>query len=284
MEAFGSFFQSSHIFLPLLVRFLLILFRIHTTTDTTNAFEISFRRIHIYILKQRNEFWRHAPRGRTEGTFIYMRFLSLTRLFRCVAAVCAAMRRNPIHLFFLLSRARVTEASISSFAKMMISLFTHCSGGSSFLVGVFQNALLRERERERDKQMCFPISPKTREKEREDQRLISPNKKKCKREGKKTNRQPKHIKEREREREKESVFFKERETFFLLSLSPFSVFPGGRSELKSRQTFFVSPRDTDLISLSLLLLHVTMKYFIIVQRYETVRRARDFEIRGRDGD
>ena len=207
MEAFGSFFQSSHIFLPLLVRFLLILFRIHTTTDTTNAFEISFRRIHIYILKQRNEFWRHAPRGRTEGTFIYMRFLSLTRLFRCVAAVCAAMRRNPIHLFFLLSRARVTEASISSFAKMMISLFTHCSGGSSFLVGVFQNALLRERERERDKQMCFPISPKTREKEREDQHLLSPNKKKCKREGKKNESTAKtYQRKRKRERERECFF------------------------------------------------------------------------------
>ena len=207
MEAFGSFFQSSHIFLPLLVRFLLILFRIHTTTDTTNAFEISFRRIHIYILKQRNEFWRHAPRGRTEGTFIYMRFLSLTRLFRCVAAVCAAMRRNPIHLFFLLSRASLPEESISSFAKMMISLFTHCSGGSSFLVGVFQNALLRERERERDKQMCFPISPKTREKEREDQRLISPNKKKCKREGKKNESTAKtYQRKRKRERERECFF------------------------------------------------------------------------------
>ena len=56
---------------------------------------------------------------------------------------------------------------------------------------------------------------------------------------------------RKREREKESVFLEKRETFFLLSLSPFSDFPGGRSELKSRQTFFVSPRDTDLISLSL---------------------------------
>ena len=223
MEAFGSFFQSSHIFLPLLVRFLLILFRIHTTTDTTNAFEISFRRIHIYILKQRNEFWRHAPRGRTEGTFIYMRFLSLTRLFRCVAAVCAAMRRNPIHLFFLLSRASLPEESISSFAKMMISLFTHCSGGSSFLVGVFQNALLRERERERDKQKCFPISPKTREKEREDQHLLSPNKKKCKREGKKTNRQPKHIKERERERERKRVFFFRKERHFSSFLSLLSL-------------------------------------------------------------
>jgi hypothetical protein len=63
---------------------------------------------------------------------------------------------------------------------------------------------------------------------------------------------------RKREREKESVFLEKRETFFLLSLSPFSDF-GGRSELKSRQTFFVSPRDTDLISLSILLLHVTMK-------------------------
>ena len=222
MEAFGSFFQSSHIFLPLLVRFLLILFRIHTTTDTTNAFEISFRRIHIYILKQRNEFWRHAPRGRTEGTFIYMRFLSLTRLFRCVAAVCAAMRRNPIHLFFLLSRARVTEASISSFAKMMISLFTHCSGGSSFLVGVFQNALLRERERERerDKQMCFPISPKTREKEREDQHLISPNKKKCKREGKKNESTAKtYQRKRKRERERECFFLGKRDIFPPFSLS-----------------------------------------------------------------
>ena len=220
MEAFGSFFQSSHIFLPLLVRFLLILFRIHTTTDTTNAFEISFRRIHIYILKQRNEFWRHAPRGRTEGTFIYMRFLSLTRLFRCVAAVCAAMRRNPIHLFFLLSRASLPEELISSFAKMMISLFTHCSGGSSFLVGVFQNALLRERERERDKQMCFPISPKTREKEREDQRLISPNKKKCKREGKKNESTAKtYQRKRKRERERECFFLGKRDIFPPFSLS-----------------------------------------------------------------
>jgi len=208
MEAFGSFFQSSHIFLPLLVRFLLILFRIHTTTDTTNAFEISFRRIHIYILKQRNEFWRHAPRGRTEGTFIYMRFLSLTRLFRCVAAVCAAMRRNPIHLFFLLSRARVTEASISSFAKMMISLFTHCSGGSSFLVGVFQNALLRERERERERQTdVFSDLPKNKGKRERRPTLDFTQQKEVQKRGKKNESTAKtYQRKRKRERERECFF------------------------------------------------------------------------------
>ena len=76
--------------------------------DITNAFikERSLHRIYIYILKQQNEFWRHAPRGRTQGnTHIDLfsdslyAFSSLTRLL-CVAAVRAAMRRNPIHLFF----------------------------------------------------------------------------------------------------------------------------------------------------------------------------------------
>ena len=223
MEAFGSFFQSSHIFLPLLVRFLLILFRIHTTTDTTNAFEISFRRIHIYILKQRNEFWRHAPRGRTEGTFIYMRFLSLTRLFRCVAAVCAAMRRNPIHLFFLLSRARVTEASISSFAKMMISLFTHCSGGSSFLVGVFQNALLRERERERERETqtdVFSDLPKNKGKRERRPTLDFTQQKEVQKRGKKNESTAKtYQRKRKRERERECFFLGKRDIFPPFSLS-----------------------------------------------------------------
>ena len=220
MEAFGSFFQSSHIFLPLLVRFLLILFRIHTTTDTTNAFEISFRRIHIYILKQRNEFWRHAPRGRTEGTFIYMRFLSLTRLFRCVAAVCAAMRRNPIHLFFLLSRASLPEESISSFAKMMISLFTHCSGGSSFLVGVFQNALLRERERERQTDV-FSDLPKNKGKRERRPTLDFTQQKEVQKRGKKKRIDSQNIskKEKERESERECFFLGKRDIFPPFSLS-----------------------------------------------------------------
>ena len=222
MEAFGSFFQSSHIFLPLLVRFLLILFRIHTTTDTTNAFEISFRRIHIYILKQRNEFWRHAPRGRTEGTFIYMRFLSLTRLFRCVAAVCAAMRRNPIHLFFLLSRARVTEASISSFAKMMISLFTHCSGGSSFLVGVFQNALLRERERERQTDV-FSDLPKNKGKRERRPTLDFTQQKEVQKRGKKKRIDSQNISKKEKERERKRVFFLRKERHFSSFLSLLSL-------------------------------------------------------------
>ena len=224
MEAFGSFFQSSHIFLPLLVRFLLILFRIHTTTDTTNAFEISFRRIHIYILKQRNEFWRHAPRGRTEGTFIYMRFLSLTRLFRCVAAVCAAMRRNPIHLFFLLSRARVTEASISSFAKMMISLFTHCSGGSSFLVGVFQNALLRERERERERQTdVFSDLHKKKGKRERRPTLDFTQQKEVQKRGKKKRIDSQNISKKEKERERKRVFFLRKERHFSSFLSLLSL-------------------------------------------------------------
>ena len=111
-------------------------------------------------------------------------------------------------------------------------------------MGVFQLALFL-REREERQTDVFSDLPNKGKRERKTN-TFDFTEKKSKREGKKTNRQPKHIKEREREREKESVFLKERETFFLLSLSPFSDF-GGRSELKSRQTFFVSPRETDLI-------------------------------------
>ena len=104
--------------------------------------------------------------------------------------------------------------------------------------------------------MCFPISPREKKRERRPTLDFSPKTKRSAKERKKKRIDSQNISKKEkelkrkRERERESVFFKERETFFLLSLSPFFDF-GGRSELKSRQTFFVSPRDTDLISLSL---------------------------------
>jgi hypothetical protein len=62
--------------------------------------------------------------------------------------------------------------------------------------------------------------------ERRPHTLISPNEKKCKREEKKTNRQPKHNiskKERERERERKRVFFKRKERHFSSFLSLLSL-------------------------------------------------------------
>jgi hypothetical protein len=72
--------------------------------------------------------------------------------------------------------------------------------------------------------------------ERRPHTLISPNEKKCKREEKKTNRQPKHNtyrrkKEKERERERKRVFFKRKERHFssFLSLLSLSSPEGGAS-------------------------------------------------------
>ena len=86
----------------------------------------------------------------------------------CVAAVRAAMRGEIQSIFFflpLLSRAK--ESSGVDLSKTRISLFTRCSGRSSGLVGVFQNALFLE-ERERDERMCLSdLPPKTSKGKRE---------------------------------------------------------------------------------------------------------------------
>ena len=123
MEAFGKFFQSSQL--------VFVRVRIQHRADIyTNALCIKERSLHriythtyIYILKQRrkNEFWRHAPRGRTEGNtqqhaqICFHAFSSLTRRRLFVAAVPHDEKKNPIHLFFSSSFARefISEASIS---------------------------------------------------------------------------------------------------------------------------------------------------------------------------
>ena len=137
--------------------------RAYSNTTTRRYYERVCQRdlieyTYIYILKQqrKNEFWRHAPRGRTEGNTQH------TDLFLCVfvfdaTTLCgcgsrAAMRRNPIHLFFSCFRARVCigGVDISSFFAEMIIPLSFCVP-RSIREGdrVFQNALfVRERERE----------------------------------------------------------------------------------------------------------------------------------------
>ena len=163
-----------------------------------------------------------CPAG-ADGRYVYLYAFSLFDATIPMCGCCLCRNEKKSNPSFFPAFARESNGGVDpSFAKMMISLFTHCSGGSSFLVGVFQNALLRERERERerDKQMCFPISPKTREKEREDQHLISPNKKKCKREGKKNESTAKtYQRKRKRERERECFFLGKRDIFPPFSLS-----------------------------------------------------------------
>ena len=140
------------------------------------------------------------------------------------AAVCAAMReRNLIHLFSCF-RARVWSWSLLK--DEHCSLFAaQYSKGRSGLVGVFQLALfLREREK-RDKRMCFPISPTTREKEKgRPTRLSSP--KRSPKERKKNQSTAKTYPRKRKswkERERRSVFLKRKERHFFSSLSPFSL-------------------------------------------------------------
>ena len=116
--------------------------RAYSNTTTRRYYERVCQRdlieyTYIYILKQqrKNEFWRHAPRGRTEGNTQH------TDLFLCVfvfdaTTLCgcgsrAAMRRNPIHLFFpAFAREFVSEASISLLSSQRwssLSLFV-CRG------------------------------------------------------------------------------------------------------------------------------------------------------------
>ena len=145
----------------------------------------------------------------------YMRF----RLWRdcSVAAVflCRNEKKSNPSFFFLLSRASLSEESISSFSKMMIPLSACAAEYSIGRSGFPKRSLLkRERERERDIQLSFPISPtKTREKEREDHTLwFHPTKRSAKeRKKKRIDSQNISKKERERaeekERERKRVFF-----------------------------------------------------------------------------
>ena len=139
------------------------------------------------------------------------------RLWRdgSVAAVflCRNEKKSNPSFFFLLSRASLSEESISSFSKMMIAL-SACAAEYSIGRSGFPKRSLLKRERERDKRMCFPISPtKTREKEREDHTLwFHPTKRSAKeRKKKRIDSQNISKKERERaeekERERKRVFF-----------------------------------------------------------------------------
>ena len=128
--------------------------RAYSNTRTRRYYERVCQRdlieyTYIYILKQRekNEFWRHAPRGRTEGNIdlfsdICVFVFDATTLCGCGSR--AAMRRNPIHLFFFFSFAGefiIGGVDISSFFSEMIIPLSFCVP-RSIREGdrVFQNA------------------------------------------------------------------------------------------------------------------------------------------------
>ena len=126
-------------------------------------------------------------------------------------------------------------------------------------IGFSKTRALRKRERERQTDDVVSDLPlKGKKRERRPTLDLHPIRKEVQKRGKKKRIDSQNItyrrkkeKELKRERERE-CFFKRKERHFSSFLSLLSLdFPGGRSELKSRQTFFVSPRDTDLISLSL---------------------------------
>ena len=220
----------------------------HRADIYTNALCIKERSLHriythtyIYILKQRrkNEFWRHAPRGRTEGNthhthnrfVLSYAFSSLTRRLLFVAAVPHDEKKSNPSFFFLFFRARVYIGGVdlSSFSSEMIIPLSFCVP-RSVREGdrVFQNArFVRERERERQTDDVVSDLPlKGKKRERRPTRLIShPTlETKCKERKKKTNRRSQNItyrrkKEKEREREKESVFLREKRDIF----PPFSL-------------------------------------------------------------
>ena len=141
----------------------------HRADIYTNALFIKERSLHriythtyIYIVKQRrkNEFWRHAPRGRTEGNthhthnrfVLSYAFSSLTRRLPFVAAVPHDEKKSNPSFFFLFFRARVYIGGVdlSSFSSEMIIPLSFCVP-RSVREGdrVFQNArFVRERERE----------------------------------------------------------------------------------------------------------------------------------------
>ena len=125
-------------------------------------------------------------------------FSSLTRRLLFVAAVPHDEKKsNPSFFFPLLSRASLSEESISSFSKMMIPLSACAAEYSIGRSGFPKRSLLK---RERETNGCVFRSPQQKQgkKREKTNTLISPNEKKCKREEKKTNRQPKHIEERKR--------------------------------------------------------------------------------------
>ena len=205
----------------------------HRADIYTNALCIKERSLHriythtyIYILKQRrkNEFWRHAPRGRTEGNtqqhaqICFHAFSSLTRRRLFVAAVPHDEKKNPIHLFFpLLSRASLYRRRRYLFFLLgddHPSLFL-CAAERSRGRSGFPKRALRKRERERQTDDVVSDLPlKGKKRERRPTRLIShPTlETKCKERKKKTNRRSQNItyrrkKEKERERERKRVFF-----------------------------------------------------------------------------
>ena len=159
-------------------------------------------------------------------------FSSLTRRLLFVAAVPHDEKKSNPSFFFLFFRARVYSRRRRYLFFLLRDdhpSLSACAAEHSRGRSGFPKRALRKRERERDKRMMwFPISPGREKREREDQRLISPNTKRSARKErkKKTNRQPKHNiskKERERaeekEREKESVFLREKRDIF----PPFSL-------------------------------------------------------------
>ena len=198
-------------------------------------------------------------------------FSSLTRLLYLWLRFSCRNEKKSNPSFFSCFRARVYIGGVDLFflrddrPSLFLCPAEHSRGRSGF-----PKRALFVRERERDKRMMwFPISPWREKREREDQRLISPNTKRSARKErkKKTNRQPKHNiskKERERaeekEREKESVFLREKRDIFPPFSLSFLCLPR-REERVEKQTdiFRITAWHWPHLSLSLLLLHATMK-------------------------
>ena len=126
--------------------------------------------------------------------------------------LCRNEKKSNPSFFFLLSRANLSEESISSFSKMMIAL-SACAAEYSIGRSGFPKRSLLKRERERQTDVFSDLPNKNKGKrERRPHTLISPNEKKCKREEKKRiDSQNISKKERERaeekERERKRVFF-----------------------------------------------------------------------------
>ena len=190
-------------------------------------------------------------------------FPSLTRLL-FVAAVPHDKKRNPIHLFFSCFRARVY---LLSQRWSSLSLFVSC-GAFEREIGFSKTRALRKRERERETNFgwCGFRSPQEGKKEREKTNTLdlTQYEKKCtKREEEKneSTAKTKHIEERKRKRERERECFlrEKRDIFPPFSLS-FLWLPR-REERVEKQTdiFRITAWHWPHLSLSLLLLHATMK-------------------------
>ena len=150
---------------------------------------------------------RKVTHARTDLFSDIYAFSSLTRLlFVAAVFLCRNEKKSNPSFFFLLSRASLSEESISSFSKMMIPLSACAAEYSIGRSGFPKRSLLK---RERETNGCVFRSPQQKQgkKREKTNTLISPNEKKCKREEKNESTAKTYRRKKEKELKRKRVFF-----------------------------------------------------------------------------